>query len=105
MQWLNSTGHVVSNNETLMFSLLPTSDGGEYTCNVTIIITELDIAVTGVGNSILRVQSKYLVVCSHCTVTMHCPTLSGDVQFLLQLLLLKQLVNHLMALCTLSHAL
>ena len=58
VQWLNSAGSVMSDNATLSFSPLLTSDGGEYTCNVTIIITELDIIVTNENNTTITVESK-----------------------------------------------
>ena len=58
VEWLNSTGHMMSVTSNLTFSPLLTSDGGEYTCNVTINITELGVVKTGVGSTTLTVQSK-----------------------------------------------
>ena len=53
VQWLNPAG-----SGNLTFSPLLTSDGGVYTCNVTINITELKITLSSVGSATLTVQSK-----------------------------------------------
>ena len=58
VQWKNSSGSVMSDNATLSFSPLLTSDGGEYTCNVTINITELGVTVTNENNTTITVESK-----------------------------------------------
>ena len=60
VQWLNSAGSVESDNNTLSFSTLRTSHGGEYTCNVTINISELNILLTDHGTIRLIVESKML---------------------------------------------
>ena len=57
VQWLNSTGVILSATGNHTFSPLLTSDGGVYTCNVTISIPEL-ISLTGVGNTSVTVLSK-----------------------------------------------
>ena len=67
MQWVDSSGLVVSATHNLTFSPLLTSNGGKYTCNVTINITELNITLTGIGNINITVQSKFV----HFTLT-HC---------------------------------
>ena len=60
VQWVNSSGSVQSDTSTLSFSPLLTSHGGEYTCTVTITIPELNILLTGEGNTNITVQSKRL---------------------------------------------
>ena len=60
VQWLNSAGSVESDNSTLSFSTLRTSHGGEYTCNVTINIPQLNILLTDDGTIRLIVESKML---------------------------------------------
>ena len=60
VQWLNSAGSVLSDNNTLSFSPLLTSHGGVYACNVIINITELNILLTSKGITTVRVQSKML---------------------------------------------
>ena len=58
VQWLNSTGDILSNTTNITFSPLLTSDGGVYTCSVTISIPELKISLTGVGTTSVTVHSK-----------------------------------------------
>ena len=58
VQWLNSTGHILSNTGNHTFSPLLTSDGGVYTCSVTISIPELNISLAGVGNTTVTVELK-----------------------------------------------
>ena len=60
VQWVNSSGSVQSDTNTLSFSPLLTSHGGEYTCTVTINITELNILLTSEGTTRITVQSKRL---------------------------------------------
>ena len=59
VQWMNSSGSVLSNTDTVIFSPLLTSHGGEYTCIVSINITELGILLTNEGNTRIIVQSKH----------------------------------------------
>ena len=58
VEWLNSTRHKLSHSRKLNLSHLTTSDGGVYTCSVTISIPELNISLTGVGNTSVIVHSK-----------------------------------------------
>ena len=58
VQWMNSTGSVQSDTSTLSFSPLLTSHGGEYTCTVIINIPELNIMLSGRGNTRITVQSE-----------------------------------------------
>ena len=60
VQWLNSTGDVLSDSISLYFPVLRTSHGGEYTCTVNISIPELDIELTEDGNTNITVLSKKL---------------------------------------------
>ena len=58
VQWVNSTGDILSATGNHTFSPLLTSDGGVYTCNVTISIPELNISLAGVGTTSVTVHSK-----------------------------------------------
>ena len=58
VQWLNSVGDILSNTGNYTFSPLLTSDGGVYTCNVTLSIPQLKISLAGVGNTSVTVHSK-----------------------------------------------
>ena len=60
VQWVNPSGSVQSDTNTLSFSPVLTSHGGEYTCTVTINIPELNILLTGEGNTTVTVESKRL---------------------------------------------
>ena len=62
VQWMNSAGSVQSDTSTLSFSPLLTSHGGEYTCTVTINIPELNILLSGEGNTRITVQSKAFTI-------------------------------------------
>ena len=78
VQWVDSSGLVVSATHNLTFSPLLTSNGGKYTCNVTINITELNITLTGIGNINITVQSKFSGMLSfysdHCLPLTICCT-------------------------------
>ncbi|CAI8023537.1 Basement membrane-specific heparan sulfate proteoglycan core protein [Geodia barretti] len=56
VEWLNSSGDLVSSNKTLSFPLLKTSDGGAYTCRVNFSIPSLGISESGNGTTRLIVQ-------------------------------------------------
>ena len=58
VEWLNSTGDILSSTGNYTFSPLLTSDGGVYTCSVTISIPQLNISLAGVGNTTVTVHSK-----------------------------------------------
>ena len=58
VQWLDSTDSVVSDNGTLSLNPLMTSDGGVYTCRVDINISQLNVFLTGEGDTILAVESE-----------------------------------------------
>ena len=61
VQWLDSSGTVLSDTDTLTFDLLRTSDGGQYNCSVNISIPQLSIAgLMGMGRTDLSVQSEWL---------------------------------------------
>ena len=64
VQWLDSTGDVLSDSSSLYFPVLRTSHGGEYTCTVNISIPELNIELTEDCNTILTVLSKKLSPCN-----------------------------------------
>ena len=100
VQWVDSSGLVVSATHNLTFSPLLTSNGGKYTCNVTINITELNITLTGIGNINITVQSKF----SHFTLTIVFLSLSV-VQFPVRRLILKKLECHILAQSIFSHVL
>ena len=106
VQWLNSAGSVQSDTSTFSFSPLLTSDGGEYTCNVTINIPELNILLSDDDTIRLTVQSKMLNL-RHVCYILHYDHLHMyfPMQFLLHLLSLEKLVCHSMAQCTSSHVL
>ena len=101
--WINSAGSVLSDTSTLSFSPLLTSHGGEYTCNVTINIPELNILLSGEGNSRITVQSNtFTTLHVFCCCSCLC---SHFLQFPLRLLSLKKLVHHSMVQSTFSHVL
>ena len=58
VEWLNSSGSVVSESKTLSFSELRTSDGGQYICRVTISIPQLNFLQTRHSITSITVQSK-----------------------------------------------
>ena len=64
VQWLDSTGDVLSDSSSLYFPVLRTSHGGQYTCTVNISIPELNIQLTEDRNTILTVLSKKLSPCN-----------------------------------------
>ena len=113
VQWLNSTGDVLSDSSSLYFSVLRTSHGGEYTCTVNISIPELNIELTDDGNTILTVLSKKLSPCnkagfSYCTLCMDIEQPLSTIsllQFLHPVLSLGKWVCHSLAQSTSSPAL
>ena len=61
VQWLDSSGTVLSNTDTLTFNPLRTSDGGQYNCIVNISIPELSIVgLVKMGHTDLSIQSEWL---------------------------------------------
>ena len=59
VQWLHSSGTVLSNTDILTFDPLRTSDGGQYTCSIDISIPQLGIVgLVGMGRTDLTVQSE-----------------------------------------------
>ena len=58
VQWLNSAGYLKSSTRNLSISHILTSDGGVYTCNVTIIIPELKVSLTGANTTTVTIESK-----------------------------------------------
>ena len=61
VQWLESSGTILSNTDTLTFDPLRTSDGGQYNCIVNISIPQLGIVgLMGIGSTDLSVQSEWL---------------------------------------------
>ena len=106
VQWVNSAGSVLSDTSTLSFFPLLTSHGGKYTCTVTITIRELNILLTGEGNTTVTVQSKRLNGLVMYMLNAIIITLFYDcllMQFLLHMLLLKKLICHSMVQSTSSH--
>ena len=105
VQWLDSTGDVLSDNSSLYFPVLRTSHGGEYTCTVNISIPELNIQLTEDGNTTITVLSKKLSPCngagfSYCTLCMYIEQLLSTIsllQFLHPVLSLGKWVCHSMA--------
>ena len=105
VQWLDSTGEVLSDNSSLYFPLLRTSHGGEYTCTVNISIPELDIELTEENNTNITVLSKKLSPCnkadfSYCTLCMYIEQPLSTIsllQFLHPVLSLGKWVYHSMA--------
>ena len=59
IHWLDSSGSVVSNNKTLFFPVLYTSDAGIYTCVVNISISQLNLSLSGSGNITVNVRGKF----------------------------------------------
>ena len=59
MQWVHYNGTVLSNNADLTFDSLKTSHGGEYSCNATISIPQLDLRLQGSNTTQLTVQSEW----------------------------------------------
>ena len=68
VQWLSSTGSVVSNTNTFTLSPLLTSHGGSYNCIVNISIPKLDILLIANGNTTVIVESEFSaqLVCIYC---------------------------------------
>ena len=113
VQWLNSTGDVLSDSSSLYFPVLRTSHGGQYTCTVSISIPELDIELTEDGKTTITVLSKKLSPCngagfSYCTLCMYIEQPLSTIsllQFLHPVLTLGKWVCHSMAQSTSSPAL
>ena len=85
VQWLNSTGSVVSENAELSLSPLLTSHGGEYLCVVTISIPQLYILLTANGSTTVTVESEFSAQLACIVLLTHLLYLSHT-QFLLHLL-------------------
>ena len=78
VQWLNSTGSVVSNANMFTLSPLLTSHGGNYTCMVKISIPQLNIVLTANGSTTVTVESEFSAqlkfYCDHIYLSVPAPS-------------------------------